>query len=60
MSTGRQQERRRTLLGASVIALILVVVALLLLSGGHLIFGIIFGLAAVAAIWVVFQLRTVR
>jgi hypothetical protein len=60
VSTGRADERRRTLLGAAVIALILVVVALLLLSSGHWIFGILFGIAAVVAIWVVLQLRTVR
>jgi len=43
-----------------VIALILVVIALLLFSSGHWIFGILFGIAAVVAVWVVFQLRTVR
>ena len=61
MSTGgRGQERRRTLRRVGLIAAALVLLALLFLSSGHWILGIILGIAAVAAVWVFFQLRTVR
>jgi len=61
MSTdGRGQARRRTLRRVGLIAAALVLLALLFLSSGHWILGIILGIAAVAAVWVFFQLRTVR
>ena len=43
-----------------IVAIVLVVIALLLLAGGHWILGIIFGVAAVAAVWAFVQLRSVR
>jgi len=61
MSTdGRGQARQRTLRRVGLIAAALVLLALLFLSSGHWILGIILGIAAVAAVWVFFQLRTVR
>jgi hypothetical protein len=61
MSTGgRAQTRQRTLRRVGLVAGALVLLALLLLVSGHWILGIIFGVAAVAAVWVFFQLRTVR
>jgi hypothetical protein len=42
------------------IAGVLVLLALLLLASGHWIFGVIFGVAAAAAIWFFLQARTVR
>ncbi len=44
----------------AVIAAVLVLIALILLAGGHWVFGIVFGVAAAAAIWVFLQARTVR
>ncbi|HTR33676.1 MAG TPA: hypothetical protein VMH47_07355 [Gaiellaceae bacterium] len=61
MSTGgRAQARGRMLRRAGIVAIVLVLIALLLLAGGHWILGIVFGVAAVAAVWVFLQLRTVR
>ena len=61
MSTGgRAQARQRTLRRVGLIAGALVLLTVLFLSSGHWILGIILGIAAVAAIWVFFQLRTVR
>lgn len=57
---GRGQTRRRMLRRAGLIAGVLVIVALLLLLSGHWILGIIFGVAAVAAVWVFAQMRSVR
>jgi hypothetical protein len=57
---GRGQTRRRMLRRAGLIAGTLVLVALLLLASGHWVLGIIFGVAAVAAIWVFLQMRSVR
>ena len=37
-----------------------VILALLFLISGHWILGVIFALAAVVAVWLVLQLRTVR
>jgi len=57
---GRGQTRRRMLRRAGLVAGALVVVALLFLLSGHWILGIIFGVAAVAAVWVFAQMRSVR
>lgn len=57
---GRGQERQRLLRRAGLVALVLVVLALLLLISGHWILGIVFGAAAVAAVWVYLQVRSVR
>ena len=57
---GRGRERDRVLKRAAIVAGVLVVLALLLLIGGHWILGVIVGAAAVAAIWVFSQARTVR
>ena len=57
---GRGRERDRILKRAAIVAGVLVVLALLLLLGGHWILGAIVGVAAVAAIWVFSQARTVR
>lgn len=56
----RGQARQRMLRRAGLIAAVLVLVALLLLISGHWILGVIFGVAAVAAVWVYLQVRTVR
>jgi hypothetical protein len=45
---------------AGLIAGVLVLVALLLLITGHWVLGVIFAAAAVAAVWVFLQVRTVR
>jgi Flp pilus assembly protein TadB len=58
--SGRGQERQRLLRRAGLVALVLVLLALVLLLSGHWILGIIFGAAAVAAVWVYLQARTVR
>lgn len=57
---GRAGARQRMLRRAGLIAGALTLVALLLLFSGHWVFGIIFGIAAAAAIWVFLQARTVR
>ena len=57
---GRGQTRRRMLRRAGLIAGALVLLALLLLLSGHWVLGIIFGVAAVAAVWVFAQMRSVR
>ena len=57
---GRAQTRQRLLRRAAIIAGVLVLLALLLLSSGHWILGIIFGAAAVVAIWLFLQARAVR
>jgi hypothetical protein len=58
--SGRAQSRQRLLRRAGLIAAALAIVALLLLISGHWILGLIFAVAAAAAIWVVLQARTVR
>jgi fatty acid desaturase len=58
--SGRGQARERVLRRAALIAGVLVLLALLLLASGHWIFGVIFGVAAAAAIWFFLQARTVR
>jgi hypothetical protein len=57
---GRQGARQRMLRRAGLTAGILVVAALLFLVTGHWILGVIFGVVAVAAIWVFMQARAVR
>jgi hypothetical protein len=57
---GRAQTRQRVLRRAALIAAVLVLLALLLLASGHWILGAILGVAAVVAIWVFLQARTVR
>lgn len=52
----RQDLQRR----AGIVAAIVVVLALILLVSGHWILGIVFGIAAVAAVAAFLQLRTVR
>jgi uncharacterized membrane protein YccC len=57
---GRGQARQRMLRRAGLIAGVLVLVALLLLISGHWVLGVVFGVAAAAALWVFLQARTVR
>lgn len=57
---GRGQTRRRILRRAALIAAALVLLTLVLFSSGHWILGIIFGVAAAAAVWVYLQARSVR
>jgi len=57
---GRAQTRRRILRRAGLIAAVLVLLALLLLASGHWVLGVVFGAAAVVAIFVLLQARTVR
>jgi hypothetical protein len=57
---GRGRERQRILRRAGLVAAVLALSALLFLISGHWVLGIIFGVAAVAAIWVFLQARTVR
>jgi hypothetical protein len=57
---GRAGTRARFLRRAGIIGAILLLFAILLLLGGHLILGMIFAVAAAAAIWVFSQARRVR
>jgi len=57
---GRAQTRQRLLRRAGLIAGVLVLLALLLLASSHWILGVIVGAAAVVAIWVFLQARSVR
>jgi hypothetical protein len=57
---GRANARARVLRRAALIAGVLVLLALLLLASGHWVLGVIFGAAAVAAVWAFLQARTVR
>ena len=57
---GRTHTRQRMLRRAGLIAGVLVLLALVFLIGGHWILGAIFGVAAVAAVWLFLQVRTVR
>ena len=52
--------RKRYLRRAALVAGALVLLALLLLASGHWVLGLVFGAAAVAAIVVVAQMRTVH
>jgi hypothetical protein len=57
---GRSRVRERVLRRAALAAGILVLLTLLFLVTGHWVLGIIVGVAAVAALWVFLQARTVR
>ena len=57
---GRARTRDRIVRRAALIAGALVLVAILLLASGHWILGVIFGVAAVVAIWFYMQARSVR
>jgi hypothetical protein len=57
---GRARTRERVLRRAALIAGVLVLLALVLLISGHWVLGIIIGIAAVVAVWVFLQARTVR
>jgi hypothetical protein len=57
---GRGQARQRMLRRAGLAAGGLALVALLFLVSGHWVLGVIFGVAAAAALWVFWQARTVR
>jgi hypothetical protein len=57
---GRARTRQRLLRRAGVIAGILVLLALVFLVSGHWILGVIFAVAAAAAVWFFLQARTVR
>jgi hypothetical protein len=57
---GRASTRERFVRRAALIAGVLAIIALLLLVTGHWIIGLICAAAAAVAIWVFFQVRTVR
>jgi hypothetical protein len=57
---GRANMRGRILRRAALAAGALVLLALLFLVSGHWVAAVIFGVAAVVAIWVFLQARTVR
>jgi uncharacterized membrane protein YccC len=57
---GRADTRQRFLRRMLMIAAGLVLFALILFASGHWILGIIMGLLAAAAVWLLLQTRTVR
>jgi hypothetical protein len=57
---GRAALRRRYLRRVAVLAGVLVLLALLLLASGHWVLGLVIGAAAVVAIVLFMQMRTVR
>jgi len=57
---GRAGLRRRYLRRVAILAGVLVLLALVLLAGGHWVLGLLFAAAAVVAILVFMQMRTVR
>jgi hypothetical protein len=57
---GREGLRRRYLRRVAILAGVLVLLTLLLFSSGHWVLGLLFGAAAVVAILVFSQMRTVR
>jgi hypothetical protein len=57
---GRARLRERVLRRAALIAGVLTLLALLFLVSGHWVLGVIVGAAAVAAIWLLAQARTVH
>jgi hypothetical protein len=59
MST-RADARGRLVRRAGLIAAVLAIIALLFLATGHWIIGVVLGIAAAVAVWVFFQVRTVR
>jgi uncharacterized membrane protein YccC len=57
---GRGQTRERMLRRGALVAAGLVILALLFLLSGHWIIGLILAAAAVVAIWLLLQARSVR
>ena len=57
---GRARMRSTVLRRATVAGAVLVLLALIFLFSGHWVLGIIFSIAAAAAIWVILQARSVR
>jgi hypothetical protein len=57
---GRTQARQRMLRRAGLIAGVLVLLTLVFLISGHWVLAAILGAAALAAVWVFLQIRTVR
>lgn len=57
---GRPRTRQRMLRRAGLIAGALVLLALVFLLTGHWVLGVILGVVAAAAVWVLWQVRTVR
>ena len=57
---GRAGLRRRYLRRVAILTGVLVLLALLLLTSGHWVLGLLFGAAAVVAILVLAQMRTVH
>ena len=57
---GRADTRQRFLRRMLMIAVVLVIFALILFASGHWILGIIIGVMAAAAVWLLLQTRTVR
>jgi uncharacterized membrane protein len=57
---GRGNARQRVLRRAASIVAVLVLLALLFLVSGHWVLTVIFGVAAVVAVWAFLQARTVR
>ncbi len=57
---GRGEARQRMVRRSGMGAIVLVVLALLFLLSGHWVLGIVFGLAAAAAVWAFVQLRSLR
>ena len=60
MAAGRQQQRTRVLRVGWLVAAALVVLAIVFVLSGHWILTILTALVAIAAAWLVTQLRTVR
>jgi hypothetical protein len=58
--SSRDQTRRRTMRRGALIAAVLVLLALIFLASGHWLLGIIVGVIAAAAVWLLLQLRSVR
>ena len=58
--SARGQARHALLRRMGWVAAAVAVLALLFLLSGHWLLGLVFGLVAVAAIWLYLQLRTVR
>ena len=57
---GRAALRRRYLRRVAILAGVLVLLTLVFFAGGHWLLGLVFGAAAVVAILVFMQMRTVR
>lgn len=57
---GRGRTRNRLLSRMGLVAAVAAILALLFLLSGHWILGVIFAVAAVVAVWLLLQLRSVR